>query len=267
MYKRIIYITYFIFFFLICGCTPHKKQATDIENAILLEPTIVTDDDMRTIQTIHNISEPKRKIAILFGYGYNDEKFINEVLNSFENTLGLEKNGGSIIPLIFPNDFKRGATGRISLLSGILKDKNAEGLVIVGAPEGTHNALANIQDFHKGDIIFPVVSLLPQDDILGIEAGSDIVIEYVSSSVSDFASEELSQEEMGYVEFVPELIKNSVEYIYNLPLENTGGFTQDSSLLNHVKLMLGNSWIVSRYVDTETGISPVNHFVIEYSHE
>ena len=195
------------------------------------------------------------------GYGYNDEAFVEATLDELHRTLGLAEKGGAVIPYIYPQDFMRGGTARISSLSEMLKEAGAMGLVVVGAPEGTHRALAALQETELERALYPVISLMPQDDILGIESGSDIVIEYVPASAT--VEGELVAESGTFQENVPQLIARSAYYLTLLPPEYVGGFQQDLELLTHARQLAGSSWTVSRYIDPETGLCPMNHFVID----
>lgn len=233
----------------------------NLEGAQLIIPAPVTDQDMIAIQEIGNYVESQRKIGILLGYGYNDAAFVEATLEEIHRTLGLAEQGGAVIPYIYPQDFMRGGTARISALSDMLEEDGVHGLVVVGAPEGTHRVLAALQNTELNRALYPVISLMPQDDILGIESGSDIVIEYVP--VSATVEGELVAESGTYQENVPQLIARSAYYLTLLPAEYFGGFPQDLDLLTHARQMAGSSWIVSRYIDPETGLCPMNHFVID----
>ena len=257
---------YSVWIFLLCllllsSCSGKQKKMLEDVNALLIEPTLVSENDMLQIKSLYNIPEPQRKIAVLFGYGYNDKAFIDIVLDQIKKTVGLSANGGAVFPLVFPNDFKWGASARISLLTGMLEDAQVNGLVLVGVPEGTHSVLASLQDAGGGTIPYPVVSLLPQDDILGMEAGCDLVLEYLPVAASD---DELSEESSIYVENMPELIVRTIRYLSLVPTDHIGGFEKDmTELMIHARQMVGSRWTVARYNDPETGIRPENHFIIE----
>lgn len=203
--------------------------------------------------------EPQRKIGVVLGYGYNDEVFVEATLQELRRTLGLAEDGGAVVPYVYPQDFMRGGSARITALTDMLESDGVAGLVVVGAPEGSHRALAALQDTDLGRALFPVITLMPQDDILGIESGSDIVIEYVPAS----ATADLTEESGAYQENVPQLISRAAYYITLMPPDYFGGFQQDLELLVHARQLAGASWEVSRYIDPETGLCPMNHFVID----
>lgn len=243
------------------GCEKKQNLPVTFEGARLISPVPVTDQDMLALQDISSFVEPHRKIGIVLGYGYNDEDFVEATLQELDRSLGLAERGGAIVPYVFPDDFMRGGSARISDLTGMLEEDEVMGLVVVGAPEGTHRVLAALQDTELNRAYYPVISLMPQDDILGIEAGSDIVIEYVPAS----ATEELVEESGAYQENVPQLIASVAYYLTLLPADYFGGFQQDLELLTHARQLAGSQWDVSRYIDPETGLCPMNHFVIDCS--
>ena len=261
MKKKNYLIFLLCIFLLITGCEKQQGLSRNIEGARLIVPTPVTDKDMVAIQQVGSFVESQRKIGVLLGYGYNDEAFVEATLEELHRTLGLAELGGAVVPYVYPQDFMRGNAPRISALTEMLKEDCVMGLVVVGAPEGTHRALASLQNTELDRALYPVISLMPQDDILGIEAGSDIVIEYVPASAS--VSEELTEESGTYQENVPQLIARSAYYLTLFPPEYLGGFQQDLELFAHARQLAGSHWVVSRYIDPETGLCPMNHFVID----
>lgn len=261
MKKKNYPVLLLLIFFAVTGCNKQKSLSMNLEGAQLITPAPVTDQDMIALQEVGNYVESQRKIGVLLGYGYNDDAFVEATLEEIHRTLGLAEQGGAVIPYIYPQDFMRGGTARISALSDMLEEDGVHGLVVVGAPEGTHRALAALQNTELDRALYPVISLMPQDDILGIESGSDIVIEYVPASAT--AEGELVAESGTYQENVPQLIARSAYYLTLLPAEYFGGFPQDLDLLSHARQLAGSSWVVSRYIDPETGLCPMNHFVID----
>lgn len=258
--KKFFCLVFFLLAILLAtGCEKKQNLPVTFEGASLIFPVPVTDQDMLALQDISNFVEPTRRIGVVLGYGYNDASFVEAALQELDRTLGLAERGGAIVPYIFPDDFMRGNSARISDLTDMLEEDEVMGLVVVGAPEGTHRVLAALQDTELNRAYYPVISLMPQDDILGIEAGSDIVIEYVPAS----ATEELVEESGVYQENVPQLIARVAYYLTLFPSDYFGGFQQDLELLTHARQLAGSQWNVSRYIDPETGLCPMNHFVID----
>jgi hypothetical protein len=175
-----------------------------------------------------------------------------------------------IVPLVFPDDFKAGSAARISLLYEKLIAYNLRGIVLLGSPENTHSALAKLQDAFGG---VPVVSLFSQDDQMGTEALSCFVFDFEARELpNEHALEEeaISLDEVSEIEFaryidaVPSLVSRVVYYVSLLdspPAKN-------AELRVHAAQMLGSGWNILPYIDAETGMHPVNHFVlVKASHE
>ncbi len=142
-----------------------------------------------------NVTQPKEDsyIVVLLGYGYNDGFIKTSLLKDLETMYGFAQNNGIIIPFVYPDDFLSYGYERISLLPNNILDElqkinkeadfsNIAGIITLGAPENTHYALASLQD---SDYVNPVFSVFPQDNILGIEAGSTLVIDYMPIEETD----------------------------------------------------------------------------------
>ncbi len=204
----------------------------------------------------------KKKICIVFGYGYNSEEFVKNEVKRLEANFGLSdeeasENSGLIIPYVFPDDLKVGSTGRISRLTTLLEDVDLTGIITIGAPEYTSNTLANLRDDEKHPLL-AIYTLFPQDDILAIEATSDFVLDRAveqSDNVQE-VKEEAEQKDIGEIE---EIIDNAIDYMTMIeePLKS------NSELLTHVNNIAGAYYKIKRYVDPETGLSSINHFIIE----
>lgn len=204
------------------------------------------------------------KICIVFGYGYNSQEFVKSQVASFQENYGISdgtENSGLIIPLVYPDDFKVGNTGRISKLVSLLEDVKVAGVITIGAPEYTNNALATLRENMKEGSEYPIYTLFPQDDILGIEATSDFVLDKaVEQSANENNIDEMKEEnDQVAVEGIETIINNAIDYIllYEDPLKS------NSELQSHVNAIVGGSYKIKRYVDPETGLSSINHFIIE----
>lgn len=197
-----------------------------------------------------------KKTAILFGYGYNDADFVKKTTEMLFQKYGNAQENGNLISLIYPDDFKHGSKSYISGLANILDDQELSALIILGAPEGTYKAVTKLQDSYDGKNPFPVISLFSQDDTLGTEYISDIVIDkkqtvHINGLLQAEAEVEISSETISLLENIVFL-----STIAESPLK------KDSTLFDIVKMMAKNLK-VSRYVDSETGLTSINHFVID----
>jgi len=197
------------------------------------------------------------RIAVVFGYGYTDSPFYENTLSLLETHFGLDKDEGLIYPLAFPRDFNyQGVSGRISSLPDILAGKKIKALIILGAPEGTHRALAVIQDRSLTDpsYSFPVLSLFPQDDVLGIEAGSHAVIDF-----APFGSGQSMGEEAGlqHLDLIPSILLLTIKKVSEFPQA-----ASSAQIQKFITSMLGSSWQTDLSIDPETSLRSKNHFLI-----
>ena len=221
----------------------------------------------------------EKKICIVFGYGYNSEDFVKEEVAHLEDFFGLSdgtENSGLIIPYVYPDDFLVGNIGRISSLVKLLSDVKLAGVITLGAPEYTCNALAQLKETmdiddpakkdeekkeeDKANKVkpYPIYTLFPQDDILAIEATSDFVLDKAVEQTDNI--EEIQEEvEQVRITGIEDIIDNAIDYMLltELPLKS------DSNLYGHVNHIVGNNHTINRYVDPETGLSSINHFIIE----
>lgn len=197
------------------------------------------------------------RVVIVFGFGYTDSPFYENTLSALDLNFGLDSEGGLILPLAFPGDFNyEGAAGRISSLPDIISGKNVKALITVGAPESTHRALAIIQDrsVNNDSFSFPVFSLFPQDDVLGIEAGSHAVLNFARFGSSYGMGEEAGLQHM---DVIPSILVSLVKQARDLPLE-----ASSAQLQIFFKTALGSSWNVDVNIDPETSLRSRNHFLI-----
>ena len=141
-------------------------------------------------------------------------------------------------------------------LIGIIDvDNNKE--YLLGAPDTTHIALEKLQDFWESKVPYPVIALFPQDDIAGLEASCDVIIEKsqkVEISGSIVPEEVASQ----LIKEAPDVLLNTIDYILTL----NGALQKNLDLFVHVKQMLKGK-TVEMYVDPETGIKSINHFLLK----
>ncbi|MBO7135688.1 MAG: hypothetical protein J6V73_03570 [Spirochaetaceae bacterium] len=180
--------------------------------------------------------------AILFAYNYNSPEFVKDCLAYLDSEFGLEENGGIIRPLVFPDDFKSGNKTRINLLRDYVRETNVNALIALGAPEDTAAALTVLRDQGWKT---PVYSLFPQDEPLPSE--------YVSAFVLENADLQRPVD----AEALFQLLANLVRYSQTAEELNT------ASIKGTLQDITGFDWQVLPYIDTETGIRPANHFVLQ----
>jgi len=256
MKKSIITIISLSLLFAFSGCKKETVTFID-ENTIELTPVESTAADLNNnIQKWHITN---KKVCVVFGYDFNTPELTNKFLQILQKNFGLADEGGLIYPLIYPSDFKHGTKGYATDLVNELQsdDKDFIGVVILGAPDNTHTALARNQDKWNRDVPYPVIALFPQDEVLGIESTCDIVLDKVQTAniAGEIAQEEIEGQ---LISEAPEVLVNTIKYIqclsYSLPV--------NSKLQSHLLQMLKTN-NVYHYTDPETGLQSINHFVLK----
>jgi len=252
-----------IAFVLLFGACKNNTETHDTTDCIELS---VKDSAETEYQKPELWNFCEKKICVLFGYGYNDESFVTEIKKELSDSFGLAQDGGLVYPLVFPKDFKSGVRERISILAEYLENYELQGILLLGAPENTHNAVNYLIARYDGKLPFPVFSMFSQDNVLGTEWISDFVLEKVH--VSDILSDG-EEHSAPAAEDARSLIINAVKYISMLDLCGTGSsgsgtaLPADSDLLVHVQNIAGKERKVSYYVDPDSGLRSVNHFVFQ----
>ncbi|MBQ9538200.1 MAG: hypothetical protein IJU95_02930, partial [Treponema sp.] len=119
-------------------------------------------------------------ICILFGYGFNGEGFLDDIIPHLKSRYGLEQDGGIILPVVFTEEALEDqlAISKISSLYDIINERNIKGIILLGAPEGTHKHLSKLRKDWDDRPPYAIFSLMPQDDVLGEEFNCDFVLEY-----------------------------------------------------------------------------------------
>ena len=227
-------------------------------------------------EVVEEVPQPKwtpveEHIAILFGYGYNDNAFVSSICSVLAEEYGLEENDGLILPLVYPQDFVvTGSVARISNLSSIIKEKKCKSLITLGAPEFTHRALAKIQD---DNLDCTVVSLFSQDDVLGTESGSFLVFDFaekelvLSDNDDEIVSSENSSEELKSLTNDTELQHlDKMDFILTKVIETLKNpIDMENKEISQVATnILVKDWEVSAFLDADTGLRSSNHFVLKY---
>ncbi|MBP3709224.1 MAG: hypothetical protein J6I73_02260 [Treponema sp.] len=253
--KLIIFIILTICSFSFFSCN-EKKRAIAVDISSEAVSTELAGDDANNLsqktQTWHVSNDC---ICILFGYGYNDVQFISSMTETLFELYGSSDDGGLILPLVFPDDFRRGSRSIAAELPLFVSDKNLRGIILLGAPENTHFGLAHVQDSFDGVQSFPIFSFFPQDDISGMEGTADIVLDKAqSANIDGMVGLEAEQT---FVKAVPDFVKKSVAYM----LAIDAPLAKNSDLLAHVQRIVGNA-SVRRYVDPQTGLQSINHFIL-----
>lgn len=255
MMSRLVSFIFIVIFLLnLTAC--EKKSSKTYENSDIVTLYEAGEDskDLELQTQLWHVSD--ECICVLYGYGYNDDTFVKEMNESLFSRYGNYVDGGLIYPLVFPNDFKRGTKNYISFLYDYLVELNVRGIVMLGAPDGTHVALTKLQDHFDGKIPYPVISLFSQDDVLAMEYSSDFVLDKAQKAeINGLIQNEEGQD---FVNEVPDILKECVKCIDF----SDAPFEKNAELYEIVRKVAVNKK-TGRYADPETGLISINHFVLE----
>lgn len=238
----------------LAGCNKKANHKADKSAADIEFSDGIVDDFSDSPQRWHITN---KRLLVLFGYDFNTPQVYEPILASLQRRFGLDADGGLILPLVYPNDFRHGARGYSGDLLAVLQDPSYDfcGALLIGAPENTHLAIARNQDEWQ-ETPYPVIALFPQDDVLGLEATCDIVLDkgFTAGLVGDTVEDETVAQAFPEAE---EIILQSIDYMLALsgPLEKNG------ILQNHV-LQMYKDRKIHHYTDPETGLQAINHFVL-----
>jgi hypothetical protein len=253
-----IYSVIMIMCFLSLSCSKGSKEKTKISTpdapvVLTVKPAEHDAADLKLpTQTWHVSNEC---ICIVFGYGYNDAAFVRNMTTELYGKYGSAEDGGLILSLVFPDSFKHGTKSIAAELPLYVNNRNVRGVILLGAPENTNYGVAHLQDNYDGLPEFPVFSFFSQDDVLGMEGTADFVLDKAQEADIDGAVKDES--EQLFVKEAPGIIRRSIKYMLALD----ASLPKNKDLLVHLKNIVGKANI-SRYVDPESGLQSVNHFVI-----
>ena len=243
-----------IFATVFCGCK--KKQKIDDANNVDLTLNHSEENDLLTSPQKWHVTN--KRVCVLFGYDFNNPEIEESLLAVLRDNFGLDEDGGLIYPISYPDDFKHGVRGYASDFAAILQNNELDlaGVVLLGAPEKTHIALAENQDKWEQEVPYPVVALFPQDDVLGIESTCDIVVDkgQTAGLTGEIAPEESDAQ---IHQNAAEIIVETIKYIQLLD----GAPSRTQELQKHMAQML-EGFQFHHYTDPESGLQSINHFVL-----
>ena len=168
-------------------------------------------------------------VCILFGYGYNDAAFVASMTETLSAKYGAASDGGLILPIVFPDDFKRDSRSIAAELPLLVGEKKLRGVILLGAPENTHFGVAHLQDRYDGVFPFPVFSFFSQDDVSGTEGTADIVLDKAQEAGIDGIIK--NESEQVFIKEVPDFIRRSVDFM----LAVDGALAKNNDLLVYLK--------------------------------
>lgn len=254
--KKLIIFCAVLGLVLLAGC---KKAKPQIEQTDSVQLTIQPSQNTQVLESQNQKWHvTNKRVCVIFGYDFNSPEAVERFTALLQERYGLESEGGLIYTLVYPDNFKHGAKGYATELTAALTgtDRDLAGIIILGAPENTHTAFAKLQDYWELNIPYPIYALFPQDDVLGLESTCDFVLdkEQHTDLTGDIAPEETVSQ---IILEAPEVLTDCIDYM----LEMEGPFVKDNTLPKHIQQMLKNKRI-HHYVDPESGIQSINHFIL-----
>ncbi|MCR5606234.1 MAG: hypothetical protein K6F69_05385 [Treponema sp.] len=260
MVKRFIILASSITLFTACNnkkvIVPELK--VNAEGAIQLEIHPASKESLQDVQKWHPTED---KVCVVLGYGYNEGATKDEIIANLSNKYGLSEDGGLIVPVVYPDDFLHSGKIRLSTLKDVSEDYQLKGFIILGAPEDTNKALTRIEDANGGKRYLPVFAFFSQDDVSGMEAACDFIVDHIQSNSTTESAQIIEAD-------IQTLVNNSIDYMLALdgPLivnEELIQQEQQKNLFQHVQQIVGKNRNLAPAIDDETGFSSANHFVIK----
>ena len=235
-----------------------KKTVEEEADSSILQLAIQDSTEENPFEALpHNWQKTNKRICLIFGYDFNSQEIIESYTELLSENFGLDEEDGIIYTITYPDSFKHIKSYVSELTSMITEsEKDLIGVIILGAPENTHYALGRIQDYWNMNPPYPIFSLFPQDESLGMESTCDFVLDkYIST---DITGGKLHDEDISHIlQEAPQVLLSVINYMKNL----NGPFTKDSSVQAHVVQML-KVYKIQYFIDPETGLHAINHFVL-----
>lgn len=234
------------------GCSKNEDTESPVTDA---EPSTPLLEDITELPKW--IPGDYQRIGIFFGYGYQTPEAQAPVLAELSEEFGLYEDQGLIVPFTFPDVYYTNKKVSSSFILDYLDGYDLMALIMVGSPEKIHYSLADLQDAESE---FPVFSVFPQDDVVGTEAGSFLVLDW-QEAVSEEGDENL--ENAG---FTGDLGNILIPLIHTIKQAARKGLHENAvvfseALTIEIKEHLPDLTI-RHYVDPTNGIKAYNHFVL-----
>ncbi len=189
-----------------------------------------------------------RRVAVYAGASYGSRP----VFGGLETEYGLAEEGGM---LFYPETLDAAAS-----------EERLTAVIALGAPERTVRGLERLRSTRPG---VTIVSVFPADEVLSVEAVSDLVIDIPA------ASGLLADENASSSAFVSDAELSTLLAVAALFAEQDADqapLARFDSALQAARKDLrdpvaGRDWVISPYLDADTGLRSRNHLVIDLGGE
>ncbi len=250
--KKLYILVLLPLFFISC-----QKEKVNISNTS--SSFELLDSDFNSFNSNNSWHLTNKRICVLFGYNFNTPEVKDSILQILSERYGLASEDGLITPIVYPDDFKHNGKSYVSDLYSFLSKEEVtfSAVIILGAPENTHVALARNQDFWNMNVPYPVIALFPQDEVLGLESTCDFVVE--KAQEAELEGTVLNEEnEAEFIIESPEILTETIDYL--LDFDST--FAKNGDLSIHLNQMYKNRKL-RHYIDPESGLQSINHFILD----
>lgn len=209
----------------------------------------------------------KNKILIILGKDYYNRPGI---LKYMEEEYGLGEENAPVRLLPYPEFIKSTRQPRLRLIAETLEEFKSSIVISIGMPEGGGRYL--ISESEKNEEL-TVISLLPMDEALPMEAGSDIVVDFKPPAESLNNTEHLDITDgelmllLTAAVFAGEDIRARHKEIKIPPIEEfrEALFTA-KKVLGSTGASFKDSYTVKPYIDSDSGI-PSRKYLLIYKNE
>lgn len=209
----------------------------------------------------------KNKILIILGKDYYNRPGI---LKYMEEEYGLGEENAPVRLLPYPEFIKSTRLPRLRLIAETLEEFKSSIVISIGMPEGGGRYL--ITESEKNEEL-TVISLLPMDEALPMEAGSDIVVDFKppAENINDKEHLDITDGELMLLltaaVFAGEDIRARHKEIKIPPIEEfREAFFTAKKVLGGTGVSSKDSYTIKPYIDSDSGI-PSRKYLLIYKNE
>lgn len=241
------YINYLVFLFCVFSFFSSCKKA---------------DKSVQTIEeeVVESLRDLNMKVLVILGEDYYKNTKVLECLNTEYSSASIKEN----VSILSYDAFQMKDFLRLKLITEKIEEVKPEVIVSLGLPEGAGKYLLKAVNDDKSMV---VISAFPMEEILKLEAASDIVFDFELPDVL------LNQEHDFYITdseislvllssfLASERIREHGKHSSVLPIEDAKEAFKDAEQ-NIEEKMGHNVYTLKPYVDSDIGMASYNYIII-----
>ncbi|WP_024469877.1 hypothetical protein [Treponema pedis] len=244
LFSKILLIFFSVLFMQFFSCTGKEKSSAPLNEKI--KPKRIIRD----------------KILLILGKDYYEK---NGILGYLKEEYGIGNEESPVKLLTYKDMTETTKLPRLKMITEKIEEYKITIVISIGIPEGGGRYL--IQNAENNPLI-TIISLLPMDEILPLEAASDIVIDFKAptSLLNKEDSFTVSDDDIGVLltasVFAGEDINAKNKNLKNSPLEEfrEALFTAQKVMQ---KPVFNNDYSIKPFIDSDTGI-PSHKYLLIY---